>query len=243
MLRITEIKNTDQPDQAVSKNRGPVASGSDGTNRVTVRHRVRIRFSKSGDLRFLGHHDLVRTLERLFRRVELPLAFSQGFHPKPRLSFPLALALGMEGRDEVLELELTENLSAEEILARLRNSPLPGLEFHSVEVLPPGTPKAQVSRVTYEVEVPPDRWPSVQARLKEISATSQIEMMQQGQGVTVRLLDHLLEWDLQEGRLRFTLRVDPRGSLHPREVLKLLGLGDLESQGIPLVRSRVELKP
>lgn len=209
---------------------------------MSVRYRVRIRFSKSGDLRFLGHHDLVRALERLFRRVELPLGFSQGFHPKPRISFPLALALGMEGRDEVLELELTERLSAEEILARLRQSPLPGLEFHSVEVLPPGAPKAQVNRVTYEVEVPPDRWSSVQARLKEISEASQITMTQQGQSVTARLLDHLLDWDLHEGRLRFTLRVDPRGSVHPREVLTLLGLGDLESQGIALVRSRVELK-
>ncbi|MBC7337876.1 MAG: DUF2344 domain-containing protein, partial [Clostridia bacterium] len=96
-------------------------------DRLTVRQRVRIRFSKTGDLRFIGHHDLVRTLERLFRRAELPLAFSQGFHPKPKISFPLALALGLEGRNEVLELELTEALSTDEILARLQRATVPGL--------------------------------------------------------------------------------------------------------------------
>ncbi|HBO42708.1 MAG TPA: hypothetical protein DD670_01970 [Planctomycetaceae bacterium] len=62
-----------------------------------VRQRVRIRFSKQGDLRLIGHRDLVRVMERLFRRAELPLGMSQGFHPKPRMSFPTALALGIGG--------------------------------------------------------------------------------------------------------------------------------------------------
>ena len=53
-----------------------------------VRQRVRIRFRKQGDLRLIGHRDLVRCLERLFRRAGLPLGMSEGFHPKPRMSFP-----------------------------------------------------------------------------------------------------------------------------------------------------------
>ena len=74
-----------------------------------VRPRVRIRFCKQGDLRLIGHRDLMRCLERLFRRAGLALAMSQGFHPKPRVTFPLALAVGIEGLDEVMELELTES--------------------------------------------------------------------------------------------------------------------------------------
>ncbi|WP_347245270.1 TIGR03936 family radical SAM-associated protein [Thermogutta sp.] len=210
-------------------------------DRLAVRQRVRIRFSKTGDLRFIGHHDLVRTLERLFRRAELPLAFSQGFHPKPKISFPLALALGLEGHNEVLELELTEALSTDEILARLQRATVPGLAFHSVEPVPPGTRKAQVSRVTYEIRVPSEREGMVRSRLDAIDAHSRVEMTQQGQAVERNLLDHLLDWSLKDGRLSFTLRVDPCGSLHPREVLRILGLDDLESQGIPLVRSRVEV--
>ena len=75
---------------------------------LVVRLRVRIRFSKQGDLRFIGHRDLMRCFERLFRRAGLALSFSQGFHPKPRMTFPLALAVGIEGIDEVMEVELAE---------------------------------------------------------------------------------------------------------------------------------------
>jgi hypothetical protein len=73
-----------------------------------VRLRVRVRFSKQGDLRLIGHRDLMRCFERLFRRAGLRLRFSEGFHPKPRMTFPLALAVGIEGTDEVMELELAE---------------------------------------------------------------------------------------------------------------------------------------
>jgi len=92
-----------------------------------VRQRVRMRFCKQGDLRLIGHRDLMRCLERLFRRAGLPLAMSQGFHPKPRMTFPSALALGIEGVDEVLELELTESPPAEELLQRLTPHAPPGL--------------------------------------------------------------------------------------------------------------------
>ena len=84
-----------------------------------VRQRVRIRFCKQGDLRLIGHRDLMRCLERLFRRAGLALGMSEGFHPKPRMTFPSALAVGIEGIDEVMEFELAEPLAAAELLRRL----------------------------------------------------------------------------------------------------------------------------
>ena len=102
-----------------------------------VRQRVRMRFCKQGDLRLIGHRDLMRCLERLFRRAGLPLAMSQGFHPKPRMTFPSALALGIEGVDEVLELELTESPPAEELLQRLTPHAPPGA-WAEVGRSPPG---------------------------------------------------------------------------------------------------------
>ena len=66
-----------------------------------VRQRVRICFSKQDDLRWLSHRDLMRTWERLLRRAEVPLGMSEGFHPKPRMNFPSALAVGIAGLDEV----------------------------------------------------------------------------------------------------------------------------------------------
>ena len=66
-----------------------------------IRVRVRMRFRKQDELRLISHHDLLRTFERWLRRAGLPLRRSEGFHPKPKLSFPLAMALGIAGLDEV----------------------------------------------------------------------------------------------------------------------------------------------
>lgn len=241
MLKFAE--QLDQVDQQLTKNRGPSASGSGGKNRCTVRQRVRIRFSKSGDLRFIGHHDLVRALERLFRRAQLPLAFSQGFHPKPRISFPLALALGIEGHNEVLELELSEALSGEEILAWLAEHAIPGLQFLSVEVIPPGVAKARVERVVYEIFVPEDRLHAAQARIHELRHRSELLLERPGRNSPRDYRSQLENLDLENNRLRMVIRFEPNGSLHPREILRLLGLDDLEAEGYYLVRTNVELAP
>ena len=93
-------------------------------------------------------------MERLFRRCRLPLGLSQGFHPKPRMTFPLALALGIAGEDEVMELELAETLSAEQVQAAAGVRAPPGLQFRSVEVLAEGTHKARVRSTSYQVPIP-----------------------------------------------------------------------------------------
>ncbi len=69
-----------------------------------VRPRVRIRFAKQSALRLIGHRELTSSLERLFRRAGLSLGMSGGYRPKPRLNFPLALAVGIEGRREAWNL-------------------------------------------------------------------------------------------------------------------------------------------
>ena len=65
-----------------------------------IRQRARIRFRKEGDLRLIGHRDLVRAVERTLRRAGVQLSMSEGFHPKARLNFPSALSVGITGEDE-----------------------------------------------------------------------------------------------------------------------------------------------
>jgi len=112
-----------------------------------VRLRVRIRFTKQGDLRLIGHRDLMRCFERVFRRAGLALSFSQGFHPKPRMTFPSALAVGIEGLNEVMEVELAKAADAEDLLRRLRRHAPPGLVFLAAEALPEGSRKVRVQSV------------------------------------------------------------------------------------------------
>ena len=83
----------------------PAAAGRAGAPAVT---RVRIRFAKLGKIRWTSHRDVARMWERAFRRVELPLAYSAGFSPRPKVSFGLALPTGHESVAEYLDVELAD---------------------------------------------------------------------------------------------------------------------------------------
>ena len=208
-----------------------------------VRQRVRIRFSKQGDLRLIGHRDLVRLLERLFRRAGLRLGMSQGYHPRPRMSFPSALGVGIEGLDEVMELELAESSSGEELLRRLASQAVAGLRFRSVEVLAPGARKAQVRSARYRVPIPPGRGEQVAERTSRLlSHTSLTVDRPHGRG-PVDLRGSVEELDFREGVLSMRLSAGRGPSAGPREILRALELDDLEPEGIRIVRTAVEIEP
>jgi radical SAM-linked protein len=208
-----------------------------------VRHRVRIRFCKQGDLRLIGHRDLLRCMERWFRRAALPLARSEGFHPKPRMSFPLALALGIEGTDEVMELELREPLGGEEIARRLAPCAPPGLGVRSVEVLAEGRKKARVRSVTYEARLDRSAGEGLAARIERLLGAAAWPVERPGGRGRVDLRADLeaLAWD---GRtLSMRLRADGPRRAGPRDVLAALGLEDPQHEAVRLVRTAVEIEP
>ena len=79
--------------------------------------RLRIRFTKLGKVRFLGHRDLARIWERTLRRAELSVAYSEGFSPRPKLSFGLALSTGYESDGEYLDVELDPSAPSPQLAA------------------------------------------------------------------------------------------------------------------------------
>jgi radical SAM-linked protein len=211
-----------------------------------VRPRVRIRFSKRSALRLIGHRDLMRSLERLFRRAGLSLGMSEGHRPKPRVTFPLALAVGIEGRREVMELELNDAPPADELLARLQPQAPPGLRFESLEVLPPGCPgtRLRVARAvsaSYQIAVPASRLPGLEERIQRLLSASTLPIRRPNRSAPIDLRASLLALALGEGGLEMRLQTDPGGSAGPRDVLAALGLEDLEHEGIALTRSDVEI--
>jgi radical SAM-linked protein len=207
-----------------------------------VRQRVRIRFRKQGDLRLIGHRDLVRLMERLFRRAGLRLGMSQGFHPKPRMSFPSALALGIEGLDEVMELELAESLTAKELRERLARHAVPGLAFHSVEIVPHGSRKPKVRSVRYQVPIAAHRRAEVTRRTAQLLAAPSCTVPRARGRRPIDVRPFLQELTLREGVLAMRLSIGRGASAGPRDVLRALGRADLEQDGVYLTRTAVELE-
>lgn len=91
--------------------------------------RVRIRFSKFDTMRFIGHLDVMRYFQKLFNRAGLPVKYTEGYHPHQILSFAQPLGLGITSDGEYLDLELTEEMSCEEIVSILNKAVSYGFEI------------------------------------------------------------------------------------------------------------------
>jgi radical SAM-linked protein len=157
------------------------------------------------------------------------------------MTFPLALAVGIEGLDEVMELELAEAITAEELLRRITPHAPPGLVFRAVEVLPEGSKKASVRSVSYEAPIPAPDQVGLGERIEHLLAASSwpIERAHGRAAIDVRPL--VTELALTDDVLKMRLRVDSRGSVGLREVLAVLGLTGIERQGSHLRRTAVEI--
>jgi radical SAM-linked protein len=109
------------------------------------RVRLRIRFCKLGKIRWTSHRDVARMWERAFRRVQLPLAYSEGFSPRPKVSFGLALPTGHESVAEYLDVELSDDRDVDvAALPQLLSQALPiGVDATAIAVMEPGTPSLQ----------------------------------------------------------------------------------------------------
>ena len=205
--------------------------------------KIRLRFAKRGDLRLVSHHDLMRCLERTLRRAALPMAHSQGFNPRPKVVFALALGLGIEARREVVELELAEPLPPAEVLRRLAEAAPPGLVFLEAAAVGPGR-APQAEAVHYALDVPADRHAATRAALAALLASARwpYPRRRPDRAVTIDLRPFVLGAVLDpEGVLHLHLKVTPGGSARSEEVIDALGLRDLLEAGSVLARTDVVL--
>jgi radical SAM family uncharacterized protein/radical SAM-linked protein len=104
------------------------------------RYRYRARFTKGGLLRFLGHLDIMRLIIRALRRAGIEMVYSQGFNPKPKLSFGPALPVGVSSEGEYADFESYDRLEPSETLRRLNGALPDGVRFEAVRMIRRGLP-------------------------------------------------------------------------------------------------------
>ena len=208
---------------------------------VMVRERVRLRFSKKGTLRFIGHRDLLNLMERLFRRSGLPIAMSEGFHPKQKVSYVSALALGMASDDEVMEVIFDEELSTDDVIEHLNKVSVEGLHFNSAEILPEMGKKSAAESFLYEIPIPSDIDRDWESRLKELRTSESVEVAKSN-GKVVDLIPPLLllEGTPEKITLRLASQSGPEAGV--REYLSYLGLDDLLFRSIFPCRKETSLR-
>jgi radical SAM-linked protein len=96
----------------------------------------RLYFDKIEDMKYISHLDMMRFLERLFKKSKIEVKYSQGFHPRPKMSFGNPVSLGVEAYDEVMDLELSVEMDNKVLLERLNAQCPKGFIFKGAEDVP-----------------------------------------------------------------------------------------------------------
>jgi radical SAM-linked protein len=139
--------------------------------------RFRLTFSKTEAMRFTGHLDLQRTLERTIRRAELPLAYSQGFNPHPKLTLAAALPLGFTSTCEVADMWLKAEMPLKEVESALREAAPPGITFDSIQAIEASAPKIQTLLHSAEYLVTlMEAVPDLSERVVELLASEELPL-------------------------------------------------------------------
>jgi radical SAM-linked protein len=195
---------------------------------------VRLRFSKRGKVRFTSHRDVARMWERALRRAEVAVAYSEGFSPRPKLSFGLALPTGHESLGEYLDVELAAGGGApdlDSLQARLDPALPVGLDVQGGTEIEPGTPSLQqaVQSCTWRIEVTGSGTDQLVELVAGALASPALTVTRERKGRVV--VDDIRPDILSlvvtgPGTLVAELATQPRG-LRPAELVAALG-GDVE---------------
>jgi radical SAM-linked protein len=193
--------------------------------------RIRIIFSKQGALRYTGHLDLHKLWERAARRAELPLAYSQGFHPQPKMNIAAALPLGFSSTCEVLDMRLEQDIELASLAERL-NATLPsGIHVSAVEPVDERAPtlQTQVLSAEYEVRMIEAGFPlEVRRSIESLLASESIVRVRREKQYDLRPLVEQVELAGDTITMRLAAREGATG--RPEEVLAELGIAFEETR-------------
>jgi radical SAM-linked protein len=203
--------------------------------------RCRITFAKTEAMRFTGHLDLHRTWERAFRRAGLPLAYSQGYNPRPRLQLASALPLGFTSQGEVLDAWLDEPQTVEQIESALAPALPPGLEIVDVREVEERAPSLQTQLRAAEFVVTfLDPFPELAERCQALLDASELPRQRRGKPYDLRplVLELALLQDDPDGCQGLTVRLSASEGATGRPEELVLALGGLP-EAIRVHRTRL----
>ena len=194
--------------------------------------RIQITFSKQGPLRYTGHLDLHKLWERAARRAELPLAYSQGFHPQPKMNIAAALPLGFSSRCELLDMRLEQDIPLNGLAEKLNDIMPEGIRVSDIKQVDERAPalQTQVISAEYEVTMKETGFGSdLKRRIVSVLDTESILRTRRKKEYDLRPLIEELEL-LSENKIFMRLTSKEGATGRPEEVLDELGFAFEETR-------------
>ena len=210
---------------------------------AAVLHRLRVVYRKVGDTRFISHLDLTNAFNRALRRAEIPVAYTEGFSPRPRSAFGPPLPLFVEGERELADAELAEPFDVADFIARM-NGVLP----EGIAILEGGYVSMKASSITasirqagYRVEPREGDWDVTAERIAELLARPEIVITKEskGQKKTVDIRPAIVALTLEGHAVVAQVEASPQRTLNVFDLMGALvpGFTAAESARFRVVRT------
>lgn len=198
--------------------------------RVAELKKLRLALNKGEKLRFLSHLDYAQAIERMIRRADIRMAYSEGFNPHMKISFSSALALGVTAAAEYIDMDVLEEDSLESIMERLNRVAPPGLEVLDGKEMPDKVKKmmAICNYAIYEVTGPTTADVEWSELLKTFNEASEISYEKVTPKKT-RIIDvkefvkESITAHVDDGKVTLVMGIGiyPQGTIKPSEVWNL----------------------
>ena len=202
--------------------------------------RIQVKFIKQGSLRFISHHNLMKLFERAIRRARISVKMSEGYNPRPKIAYPLALPVGIKGIDEKLEMELCEQMEVSELETRLKKQLPENMQITSVEPITSKV-KSTVKDVTYVVIPKNGKMPEA-GITDELLSKNDVIIQRKGKKRAFNIRPSIERIKTDSQSIDLDLKMTPEGMARPEEVLLHLGLKAGKDYEISeIVRKRVNL--
>lgn len=186
---------------------------------------IRFKLIKRGSLQYISHLDLVRTMNKIIVRAKLPLWYTEGFNPKPKMIFAAPLSIGTESECEYMDIRLSEYLDPAEAMARI-NANMTS-EMQAIDAYYPDSKFTDLKWMSYRISVTPvSADEELVDRINESFRADKIEVQKKNseQTMDIRPLIRSAEARLSDGQIIIdaVLCADPSRFLNPEYIIKYL---------------------
>jgi radical SAM-linked protein len=195
--------------------------------------RLRIKFSRGEEIKFISHLDIVRLWQRAFNRAGIEIAYSSGFTPHPRISLAAPLPLGITSEAELMDIVIVKGVAPQFFVSALNQQLPPGLQVDKVFPISADLPslQSQINQAEYRVELETPSGPEdIQSAINNLLALEHLPWQHQRdtgphQYDLRKLIDELsvIDWKTPVGSLSMRLQCNSQGSGRPEQVAAALG--------------------
>lgn len=195
-------------------------------------------------MRFISHHDVMRLFQRVLRRADIEVRMSQGFNPHPRMAFVLPLGVGIESDCEILFLDTSRWYRATELYERLEAELPHGIELLEVTLASPRS-SAVPRDVAYVATLPESSGKALEGITERVesflqSRSVEIDRIRRDKISRIDLRPYVSALEVTPEGLEMHMRVTPKGTARPDEILRALGVDALAAR---IRRTELNLNP